>query len=82
MLPQNLDERFDGLRFLQPVSVRRAMLTCMQKYLIATLGAALLLTVSGCMTSHSDTTPPPSRADSGSSPGMTEKTNEGTRSTR
>jgi hypothetical protein len=55
---------------------------CMKTLASAVLLALIITMISGCMTQDSDTTPPPSRSDAGSSPGMTEKTSEGVRSTR
>lgn len=66
---------------MQPLRSRAAMQVRM-KYLHVAILAVLSGFLAGCMTHESDTTPPPARADSGSSPGMTEKTNEGVRSTR
>jgi|GEM_PF-2885720 len=54
----------------------------MKTLLILSLFAALVTSFSGCMTEHSDTTPPPSKGQSGSSPGMSEHTSEGIHSTR
>ena len=54
---------------------------CMKSFASAILVALTLSLFSGCMTHESDTTPPPARADAGSSPGMTEKTSEGVHST-
>jgi len=53
----------------------------MKSFASAILVALTLSLFSGCMTHESDTTPPPARADAGSSPGMTEKTSEGVHST-
>jgi len=47
-----------------------------------TILGAMTLASTGCMTADSDTSPPPSKGQSGSSPGMSEHTSEGVHSTR